>query len=162
MKWREIASRLNGVSVGPFSVGAQWTAKPSDAEVARRVIRFLGDRRILYNECAQEEPGHCIQSALDIRRFLTGEIVNLKDPSDILQPLRAIRAACRKFLDQMQFDGHRLVRLQHDWENNRFFSALGEFRGSIGPHVACLAVRYEIDVETELARVLPVEDVDGL
>jgi hypothetical protein len=54
MKWKEIANRLNGFSIA--SVGVQWTPKPTDSEVARRVIRFLEDRRVLYNDYAWEVP----------------------------------------------------------------------------------------------------------
>jgi hypothetical protein len=102
MKFTEIASRLNGFTLGPF--GAQWTPKPSDVEIARRTIRFLEDRRILYNECAHEEATHCVESVLEIRRVLTDEIKCLGDSSDLLGPLRVMRAACRKFLDRMQYD----------------------------------------------------------
>lgn len=42
--------------------------------VARRVIRFLEDQRVLYNPSELEQPDHCVQSVLDIRRFLTAEL----------------------------------------------------------------------------------------
>ncbi len=156
MRWNEAANRLNGVSIA--SVGVQWTPKPTDSEVARRVIRFLEDRRVLYNDYAWEEPGHCVQSVLDIRRFLTDEMARLKDGSDLLTPLRVMRAACRKFLDSMHRDGDRRVRLHHGMDSFGFYSALGELRGAIGPQVALLAATYQIDVEDELARMLPVQD----
>ena len=129
-----------------------------DAEVARRVLRSLEDRRVLYNDYAWEEPGHCVHSVLEIRRFLTDEITGLKDASDLLGPLRVMRAACRKFLDRMQQDGEQRVRLHHGHDSFGFYSALGEFRGAIGPQVALLAAHYEIDVENELAQTLPIED----
>ena len=156
MTWKEVANRLNGFTIGPF--GAQWSPKPTDAEVARRVLRFLEDRRVLYNDYAWEEPGHCIESVLEIRRFLTGEITALKEESDLLVPLRIMRAACRKFLDAMQCDGGRRVHLHHGHESFGFYSALGEFRGAIGPQIALMAVQYKVDVESELARTLPLED----
>jgi len=150
MNWKEAANRLNGVTIGPL--GAQWALRPADAEVARRVIRFLEDRRVLYNDYAWEEPDHCLQSVLEVRRFLTAEITTLKDGSDLLGPLRVMRAACRKFLDTMQQDGRRHLYLHNGHEAFGFYSTLGEFRGAIGPQVALLAAHYEIDVENELAR----------
>jgi hypothetical protein len=130
MKWKEAANRLNGFTIGPF--GAQWSPKATDAEVARRVLRFLEDRRVLYNDYAFEEPSHCVQSVFDVRRFLTAEITNLKDGSDLLGPLRVMRAACRKFLDTMQKDTGRRVHLHYGHDSFGFYSALGEFRGAIG------------------------------
>lgn len=156
MKWKEAANRLNGVSIA--SVGVQWTPQPTDSEIARRVIRFLEDRRVLYNNYAWEEPGHCVESVLEIRRFLTDEMARLKDGSDVLTPLRVVRAACRKFLDNVHRDGDRRVRLHHGMESFGFYSALGELRGAIGPQVALLAATYKIDVEDDLARTLPVRD----
>lgn len=156
MKWKEAANRLNGLSIA--SVGVQWTPKPMDSEVARRLIRFLEGRRVLYNDYAFEEPGHCVQSVLDIRRFLTEEITRLTDESDLLTPLRVMRAACRKFLDSMQQDRDRRIRLHPGMDSFGFYSALGELRGAIGPQVAVLAASYKIDVENDLARTLPVQD----
>jgi hypothetical protein len=48
----------------------------------------------------------------------------------------------------------------HGSDSFGFYSALGEFRGAIGPHVAAIAVQYGIDVEDELAKVLPAADDD--
>jgi len=39
-----------------------------------------------------------------------------------------------------------------------FFAALGELRAVFGIHIAQLAVKYGIDVEDELAAILPIED----
>ncbi|MBL8214680.1 MAG: hypothetical protein JNK87_28420 [Bryobacterales bacterium] len=156
MTFKEIISRLNGVSCPVF--GVSWTPPVPDVQVARRVIRFLEDRRILYNDFAWEEPSHCVQSALEIRRVLTTELGNLKDGSELVAPLRAIRAATRKFLDASHGDFGTRRGIAHDFG---FFAALGELRASIGSSVAMLAVQYGIDVEDELAKTLPVADSDG-
>ncbi len=162
MKWKEAANRLNGVSLGvPMaSVGVQWEPKPTDSEVARRVIRFLEDRRVLYNDYACEAPGHCVESVLEIRRFLTEEIASLGDNSDLLAPLRVMRAGCRKFLNQMHHDRHRRIQIDYGMGQFGFYSALGELRGAMGPQIALLAASYKIDVENDLARTLPVPDSD--
>jgi len=135
MKFTEIASRLNGFTLGPF--GAQWTPKPSDVEIARRTIRFLEDRRILYNECAHEEATHCVESVLEIRRVLTDEIKCLGDSSDLLGPLRVMRAACRKFLDRMQYDRGSRIQLHYGWEGDRFYSTLGDSGVPSGRKLTC-------------------------
>lgn len=122
------------------------------------MLRFLEDRRVLYNAYAWEEPGHCIESVLEIRRFLTEEITHQGDNGDLLPLLRAMRAACRKFLDTVQQDGGRRIHLSPGMESFGFFSALGEFRGAIGPQVGLLAGHYKIDIEGDLARTLPVQD----
>jgi hypothetical protein len=158
MKWREIASRITGFS-GP-GFGISWTPPAAEVTVARRVIQFLEDRRVLYNPYHLEVPEQCVHSVVEIRKFITTELGNLDPSSELVPHLRAIRAACRKFLDNVNLD-QGPVRLP--WFYGRhgdveFFVALGEFRGAMSPHVAAIAVRYGIDVEGDLARILPIGD----
>ena len=47
MKFSEIAGRLSGFSTPIF--GVQWEPPVIDRDVARRVISFLEDRRVLYD-----------------------------------------------------------------------------------------------------------------
>ena len=101
---------------------------------------------------------HCIESVLEIRRFLTATISDLPDKSDLLGSLRVMRAACRKFLDSMQQHSGRRIHLDGGMKSFSFHSALGEVRGALGPQIAVLATHYRIDVEGELAKVLPFED----
>jgi hypothetical protein len=69
MRFSEIASRLTGIST-PIG-GVSWTPPTPDIEVARRVLTFLEDRRVLYDPMEAEVAAHCIESVLQIRRFLT-------------------------------------------------------------------------------------------
>ena len=112
MKFSEIANRLTGIST-PL-VGVSW--QPTDLEVsaARRVIAFLEDRRVLYAPEEMEMPEHCVRSVLEIRHFLSGELGKLETKSEFAASLRAMRAACRKFLDRVGVDG-REVTLYGGW-----------------------------------------------
>jgi hypothetical protein len=157
MKFTEIIGRLNGISCPVF--GVSWTPAAPDVQVARRIIRFLEDRRVLYNDFAWEVPDQCIQSALEIRKFLTAELGSLKGGSELAAPMRSMRAACRKFLNDMHCGSGMLTRPRFG-NHYDFFTALGELRSSFGLSIASLAVQYGIDVEDELATVLPAEDVD--
>lgn len=42
-----------------------------------------------------------------------------------------------------------------------FCGSIGEMRGVVGLHVALIAVRNGLDVESDLAIILPAEDVDS-
>lgn len=156
MKFAEIASRLNSLGTPFFSIG--WTPKKTDAASAKKVIRFLEDRRMLFNACAFEDPQHCALSAIEIRKFLTEELAETAEGSDLQKHLMAIRAACRAFLDHAP--GAKQPIELHDrysMQTLHFFMLLGELRATIGQHVALMAVKWEIDVERDLARVLPKE-----
>lgn len=155
MKFSEIASRLTGISCPIF--GISWNPAAPEVTVARRVITFLEDRRVLFVDSEMEMPEHCAASVLEIRRYLTSELQQLTD-SDLCNALRAMRAACRKFLAKMDEGGGLVVRHGGHWghwASWRFSSALGELRGTFGIHIARIAAQHGLDVEDDLAQILP-------
>jgi hypothetical protein len=155
MKFSEIANRLTGIST-PFG-GASW--QPAELEIAgaRRVIAFLEDRRVLYDPCEMEVPDHCVRSVIEIRHCLTEELGKLEGCSELAASLRAMRAACRKFLERVGTDGREGIRYASGGgvQSWTFGSALGELRGTFGVHVAKIAAAFKLDVEDKLAAILP-------
>jgi hypothetical protein len=161
MKFEEIASRITGFSCPVF--GVSWNPPEPEVTAARRVITFLEDRRVLFVPSTMEVPEHCVQSVIEIRHFLTDELGRSDGASDLVQSLRAMRVACRKFLDSIgrdpdivRFGGHG-----GHWASWEFNGALGELRGIVGLHVARLAIEYGLSVEDGLARILPGAGDDG-
>ena len=65
MKFQEIANRLTGISVPIF--GVSWDPPKAQVTVARRVITFMEDRRVLYVPSEMEVPRHCLESVNQIR-----------------------------------------------------------------------------------------------
>ena len=161
MRFKEILSRLTGLSVPVF--GVSWNPPEPEVARARRVVTYLEDRRVLFNPGDLEVPAHCVQSVLEIRQFLTAELAGAGDDSPLNRSLRAMRAACRKFLDQVQARGPDLVAFawqRGHWASWEFNTALGELRGVFGVHLAQIAGQHGMDVEDDLAQILPAED-DG-
>jgi Family of unknown function (DUF6650) len=156
MKFSEIANRLTGIST-PL-VGVSWQPSELEVSAARRVIVFLEDRRVLYSPDSLEVPEHCVHSVLEIRHFLSAELGKLGSPMEFAASLRAMRAACRKFLERVGTDGRETVLYanQHGhWASWTFYSALGEMRGTFGVHIAKIAAQFRLDVEDRLAAILP-------
>lgn len=151
MKFTELASRINGFSTPIF--GVSWTPAKADVVIARSVILFLEDRRVLYVPYLVEEPDRVIQSILSIREFLTQTLVQGQMGRELENNLRGMRAACRKFLDDHPHNQRHLH--YRDVELNQ---SLGEFRGVIGQYIAMLSVSYGIDIDKPLDTVLPVVD----
>ncbi len=160
MKFKQIINRLTGFSTPVF--GVSWNPPQAHITVARRVITYLEDRRVLYNPYHMEDPWHCIQSVIEIRQQLTTELGSLAADDGPAAHLRAMRAACRKFLDSVQEDDDRKKPRRRHWDSGSgswiFNSALGELRGIIGIHVAALAAQHGLDVEGDLAAILPAAD----
>lgn len=161
MKFREALSRITGISVPVF--GIQWNPPEAERAVAKRVLTFLEDRRVLYVPSEMEVPQHGVQSVLRIREFLTSELGRLTGDGQLAQSLRAMRAACRKFLDAVGPEDGPVVR--HAFERNHYASwefnqAMGEMRGVFGVYIAILAATHGIDVEPGLATIVPGADKD--
>jgi len=163
MKFEEITKRLTGISCPVF--GISWNPPEAECSIAKRAITFLEDRRVLYTPSEIEIPDHCVQSVITIREFLTKELSSVNLKSEITVSFRAMRSACRKFLNtvQAETDG-RIVRFANSpghyasWEFNQ---ALGEMRGIFGVHIARIAALYGLDVEDDLAKILPYSDDQG-
>ena len=161
MEFKEIASRLTGFSIPVF--GVSWNPPEPEVAVARRVLAFLEDRRVLFNPYHLEVADQCVQSVVAIRRFLTEEIGHLSGHSKLGEHLRGIRAACRKFLDGMHPGPRQILRSY--WPGpfeSEFFTQLGELRASIGIRIAALALMHGLDVEGDLASALPESDESDL
>jgi hypothetical protein len=160
MKFKEIATRLTGFSVPVF--GVSWQPPEPEIAVSRRVLAFLEDRRVLFNPYHLEAEDQAIHSVVEIRKFLTTEIGQLTGDSKLGEHLRAIRAACRKFLDAMGPGSRRPSRAPwYGPGEPELFTHLGELRASIGLRIAAIAVMHGLDVEGELARALPAADKKG-
>ncbi len=151
--FREIAKRITGVSIPIF--GIQWNPPESEREVVRETFIFLEDRRALYNDYAHELDHEVTESILAIRNELTSSLKRLAESSEAVASLKAMRAACREYLDSTRSEGRR-------WNGPfSFMTQLGRFRAIIGMHVAYLAVKYGIDIDGELSRVVPAEFRDA-
>lgn len=152
IKYKQIAKSLTGFST-PF-FGVSWNPPETDRDIVRKLITFLEDRRALYNPYNIETPMFVDQSLLEVRKKLTDTLQRIGDNPNISPHLRAMRAACRKYLNEVSNQS----RPRFQYREFETFAALGELRALFGIHVAQLAVKYGIDIEEELASILPIED----
>jgi hypothetical protein len=159
MKFKEIVLRLTGISCPVF--GISWNPPEPDISVARRIITYLEDRRVLYDPSQVEVPEHCVESVIEIRRVLTQELSRPELAKDTADSLRALRAACRKFLGNVQYSEKSILPFaKHPghFANWVFMDALGQLRGIFGIHLAQIAVRHGLDIEDDLAKIIPGND----
>lgn len=74
--WGTMPYRPTGI--GGFGFSVNWEKVPGDEEVARRVITFLEDRRVLFGMRHMEDEQYCVDSANQIRHFLTDQLSQAK------------------------------------------------------------------------------------
>jgi len=155
MAFKEIANRITGISLPVF--GVSWNPPESEREIVRETFIFLEDRRALYNDFAHEIDHEVAESVLAIRNELAAALKRLPEGSEAAPSFKSVRAACREYLDST--GGHG--RAQRWSGPFSFMTQLGRLRAIIGIHVAYIAVKFGIDIDGELVRVVPAEFRDA-
>jgi hypothetical protein len=142
--------------------GLSWEAPPPEREAVRAFLTYLEDRRVLFVPYILEVEDQVHRSVLDIRGRCTAALVSLPEGSHAADHIRAIRAACRRFMTEPRPDFRNAYHWRGDGHGQAgFFTALGELRAAIGTRVAALALTYGVEIEGELASVLPALDDGG-
>jgi hypothetical protein len=157
MTFKEIASKITGFSFPIF--GISWNPSKPEIVVARKVMTFLEDRRVLYVVYELETPKHCTESVIKIREFLTEQLFDLDAKSELATTLRAIRSACRKFLDTIQSQ-YYFDKSNRDFgmgEQIHFYNAMGELRATIGILIGKILVMHGLDFEGQLIEIIPFD-----
>jgi hypothetical protein len=153
----DTARRITGIS-SPFG-GISWADPgPGDCETIRRFLVFLEDRRVLYNAMDLEVASQVDRSIHEIREQCTKTLQALSPNAFGVLPIRAIREAGRRFHDdQNEQFRHFDDDFHGGWRSARpgFFVALGAYRATVGLQVALLAAHYDLDIEGDLASILP-------
>lgn len=166
MRFSEIAARLNGVST-PFG-GISWVPPVADVEVARSVLTFLEPRRVLFSSYANEVPSECVRSVIEIRDFLTSVLQRGGIADDLEAPVRLMRRYCIWFLEKVSAseasvpkeDSDRHLFHHEHWALHDYWygESLGALRAGVGLQAGVIAANYKIDIEDDLASMIPSAD----
>lgn len=119
------------------------------------MITYLEDRRLLFGERHTKDREHCVDSAVGIRNLLTQELTNAKPGKSLEASLRATRAACRNFIEAAGPNARNFKYRDGPPHTDRFSLALGELHTLVGLHLAVIPYHYDLEVEDDLAQILP-------
>jgi len=145
-----------------YKVGKLWSKTRKRA--ITKVITFLEDRRVLYVVYELESPRHCAESVIKIRDFLTEQLFDLNTKSELGVTLKAMRSACRKFLNTIQ-NAYYYDKMNHHFgmgEEIHFYNAMGELRATMGILIGKILVQHGIDCEGQLIEILPLEQEEDI
>lgn len=155
MKFTEIVNKLTGISCPIF--GISWNPADTQRSIARRIIIFLEARRVLFGEYGDEALCQCIESVTKIKEYLSSELPAIDDNSELSTYVRSMRKSCNKFLSC--FPQNKPDKCRYCKEGNReywyFVSTIGELRGVFGIMIGQIAKAYGLEVEDELAQIIP-------
>jgi len=100
LKGRELATRLTGI-LTPMG-GISWKPPVVERGKAQRLLVYLAGERALHYPYDKEIGTFIVQSILDTSERLASDIEALSMDSLLRRILRAMQAACHKFLDENQ------------------------------------------------------------
>jgi hypothetical protein len=152
LKGKKLLGRLTGIST-PIG-GVSWTPPTDESDVARKLLIFLEDRRVLYMPYDMEVGLYVLRSTEEIRTRLTKDLEQIDRASPLGESIAAMRASCRKFMTQTQDD----PKARRHWHmEGIIWQALGELRAIFGLHIARIACAYDLEIEEQLVPILPAE-----
>jgi hypothetical protein len=151
LKGQELATRLIGI-LTPMS-GISWKPPVDERDKARRLLVYLAGQRALHYPYDKEIGSFIVQSILDISERLTNDIEALSTDSLLRKILRAMHAACHKFLDENQSPSAGYGEPYQA----QLYCTLGELRALLGIHIARIAFTYDLEMDACLEDILPPE-----
>jgi hypothetical protein len=151
LKGRELTTRLTGI-LAPTG-GISWKPPVDERDKAQRVLVYLAGQQALHYPYDREIGSFVVQSILDTQERLTRDIEALSMDSLLRKILRAMQAACRKFLDENQSPSAGYGRPYEV----QLYCTLGELRALLGIHIARMACAYDLEVDACLGDILPPE-----
>ena len=137
-----------GGSALGFGGSVSMASFATDRDVVQALVTILEDRRALYIDHHREFSEHVTASILEIREHITDALQQIDGKSPAVDFLRRMRAACRRYLDEVGPHHGRQI----------FGVALGELRATFGAQLQMLDQMFKLDMERQLREIFPLED----
>ena len=134
---------------------AQATPSAAEAQAVAGLISMVEGNPLVNGHLAMpEEQERCYRAVGELRRFV-GQTAQLLPDDATAQPvLTAMRAACRKYLDEAEAWDRRAGR-RHSMPSFGFYQLLGAFREMMGLNLWRLGDAYDLEVEERLIGYFP-------
>ena len=134
---------------------AQCAPIPAEAQAVAGLVDMVGGS-MLFGEhlLLPEEQENCYRAIGDLRRLIGDTSHLLAEDSPALEIMRAMRAACRRYLDAAE-EWDRKAGRRHAMPSYRFYQLLGAFRDVMGIYLWRLADLYDLDVDGRVAAFFP-------
>jgi hypothetical protein len=149
---KRLLNRLTGIST-PVG-GVTWNPPELEVNVADELITLLENRRMLYVPYVLQYAPYVVESVRETRTELSELLKRVDRESELGKSMRAMQAACRKFLTDTEQFGENQAPIAPE----KLAVALGELRGVFGIHVAVISAAYGLDIEGDLEAILPVPE----
>ncbi len=139
------------IIVGNQTIHHHATSAPkNDSQIARELINFLDNKRVLTDRFEWENPQDCIYSVSDIRSRLS-EFLEKQPLGKILEAdLKQMQEACKKFLTATQ----ALETPRHHIYGSDMRQILDSFRHEFAVPAKNVVTRYRLSASNDFKKML--------
>jgi len=152
---KEQVARVTGISFPIF--GISWTPPESERSIAKDIVWFLEDRRVLYTDNIPKTALFCYISVDKIREHLSEKGKSLEPKNELRMSISGMRKACRGFQTALEkfYDLDKGQNPYKDIPPDIFYDALQQLRNIFGVELGLLTFKYGLDIDEQLANIIP-------
>jgi len=121
------------------------TQQPKDAEIGRKIVKFLEQKGSLFMHIQYEVPQYVFESVKEIRTFLTTIQTQIEPESPLEIIVDSINHACRHFMNTTNWN----------MTNKEIAYGLYATRKIIGINLKDLEQKYNLKIDKPLADIMP-------
>lgn len=144
--------RINGFS-SPVG-GISWEYTESEKRQIQKLFYFLESKRLLVNPADMELPDQCVQSALEMKKFIVGLLCDFQFSDDAESHLKELCAACNDFLDGLNSRQRPHIIYKNnsgDWADSDFSTIMKNFRNVFRTNIIRMEKNYELSFSKHIS-----------
>ena len=141
---KEQLAKITGISFPIF--GISWKPPDLERKIAKNIIWFSEDRRVLYTDNAPKTALYCYISVNKIRDYLSEKGKDLNSKSELTKSIKGMREACREFQTTLEkfYDEDKERNPYSDIPPDVFYRALQHMRNVFGAELGKLSLKYSV------------------
>lgn len=158
MEFKRILKCITGISVPIF--GIQWKPVTDEVDIAQNIIVFLEDKRVLFNPIDMKAEIYCVQSVNEIRTEITRILQQTPSTYKIVKQLKELRKISQRFINEIgspNFSSFETPIKKSILENELF-----KLRQGFGRTISNLSLAYGINVDDDLAAIMPFNNIQNI
>jgi len=153
MTYKDIARHIVGINVPCF--GLQWVPPTDQRRLAQKISDAIGARRLFSESLLNEQVQQCHASAQTLRQELKQLLDQCPLDSIIYSETKSMLKHLKLFVSELDSSFQSNIGLHPVLLSSAFHDSLEKLRAKCGTCIAHLSIAYGIDVEDELAIIIP-------
>lgn len=147
---------MTGIKL-PGGVGVTWEYEKDEKLIASTLLTFLENKRILFHPYVDRCPGNAIISVLELRKRIQSDMEQLDRNTYLHKTLSLMRNSINLFLEYASANCESVTSCKDcRVRKTGCLKGLIEFRKEMGRCIAGICISFDLDVEEQLATIMPL------